>query len=898
MPKMVLPLLLAVQSFAQPVAFEQQVRPILEARCLQCHNATMAMSNFNISTAATLLKGGKQGSPVVVGKPGESLLYQLAAAGKMPQGGPKLTSAELAILRLWIEQGAPFPPSITLAKQAQPQWWAFRSPIKPAIPASSGKVNPIDAFIADKLKTYNLELSPRAAHATLIRRLHFDLTGLPPSPNALTATYGQTVDELLASPNYGERWARHWLDVVRYGETDGGEHNRERLYAWPYRDYVIGAFNSDKPYINFIREQIAGDVLHPGNPQMLAATGFLVAGPWDQVSAELNKDKLLTMAQRMDELDDMVTTTFHTFQALTVNCARCHDHKFDPIPTKDYYRLTAVFGGVGFGTQTIATAEERKAWDEKTKSIRAALSLVEKQLSDLDAPIRSRILLVKYRAADSARANNSQRITINPIWNRNEFPATTAQHFRFVVLNEKGKLPRVDSLRLLPNGPSIENWRGEKAASPDAPIFLDLPAATSSSIEWSSDAAKGAADGGITTYRLEASDDGVTWRTLCSSLDHVGQNEMDLPVAEDPEIIAQLDAVQQAQRAGWLKQIQELKKQLAAIPEPAKLYSAIHKPMAKSFLLERGQVSRPTEELTPGALSAISQLSKDLALQTEASDAQRRIALANWIANPSNPLTARVIVNRVWYHHFGNGLVNTPSDFGVNGDRPSHPELLDWLATSFMENGWSLKWLHRQIVSSETYQQSSQANPKAFAIDAANRLLWHMPLKRMDAETLRDSLLAASNTLNWERGGPGYMLQKQGSRGSYIYKAVPENDPAQMRRAVYRFVVRGGERIMLDSFDCPDPAVATPQRSISNTPVQALTLLNNAFVIAQAEHLAKRLSGEAATRDGQVVRAYQLLFSRQPSANELTLARQFMATQPLEMYCRVLINSNEFIYVP
>jgi len=339
--RLLIALLIAAALPAQDSSVESRARAILTANCLKCHGGDQTLSSFDLNALA---KGGAHGPVIVAGKPDESRLVQFVSSGKMPMGGTRLQAADIATLREWVTAGAEWKAE---PKKSKRVFWSLRPPVKPATPEG----HPIDGFIRAKLAEKGVEPAPRADHRTLIRRLSFDLTGLPPAPELYKLTYEQAVEKLLASPHYGERWGRHWLDVVRFGETDGGEHNYERFNAWRYRDYVIQSFNTDKPYPQFIREQIAGDLLDPHNPEMVAATGLLVAGPWDQVSAELNKDKLMAATARMDELDDMVTTTFHTFQAMTVNCARCHDHKFDPIPTRDYYRLTAVFRGVGFGSR-------------------------------------------------------------------------------------------------------------------------------------------------------------------------------------------------------------------------------------------------------------------------------------------------------------------------------------------------------------------------------------------------------------------------------------------------------------------------------------------------------------------------------------------------------------------
>jgi mono/diheme cytochrome c family protein len=879
--------------------FEDRVAPFLQHRCVRCHGGDATLSGLDLTSAAGLQKGGKHGPVVTPRDPDRSPLFRLVASGKMPQGGEKATPAEVADLRHWITEGAVWTGGHSL-KPVRKQFWAFRSPEPRTIPANGART-PVDAFVRAKLAEKGLTPASKADHRTLIRRLHFGLTGLPPQPADYAQRYEDAVERLLASPHYGERWARHWLDVVRFGETDGGEHNYERPHAWPYRDYVIEALNADKPYDQFIREQVAGDLLKPGDPDMAAATGFLVAGPWDQVSVELNKDKVMAAMARMDELDDLVSTTFHTFQALTVNCARCHDHKFDPIPTKDYYRLTALFQGVGFGTRRVAGDEELKRFEARAQPLRDAVRATRTQLANLEDPVRAVLLGPKIRAFAAARRGESRLIPINPLWNR---APVAARHgaFRLVILGHRGERAQIASMVLEPGGTALSNWQSARRATPDDPVMVDLPVksgAIPKAIEWASDPANGRTDGMPLVFRLEASDERGQWTAVYSNLDHVRDLELDLPTVSEAELTGQMDAGQRAEQARLRAQLQKQQHELDALPAPPRIYCAMPHRMADSFVLNRGSVASPGEKVSPGTLTAISQLPPDLGLTDASPDRERRLALADWLTNPANPLTARVIVNRVWYYHFGNGIVNTPSDFGLNGDRPSHPELLDWLALQFMKNGWSLKWLHRQILLSDTYQQSAAMNARAFETDADNRLLWRMPLRRMDAETIRDAILAVSGKLDLSRrGGPGFLLQKKADRGSFIYRALDVDGPEVWRRAVYRFVVRGGERIMLDSFDCPDPSVATPQRSVSNTPVQALTLLNNEFVLRQAGFLAERLQAHSPQLEQQIRQAYQLLYGREAKDHELKLGQEFVRQQSLALYCRVLLNSNEFVYVP
>jgi cytochrome c551/c552 len=869
---------------------------ILERRCVSCHNPEAKMSGFDVSSRAALLKGGLQGVDLVAGDPARSRIIEFVTAGKMPPAG-KLPQPEIESLTDWVAKGAPWGDRESLyaaRKRAGAGWWALQPPVKPPVPPVAGATNPIDAFVQAKLAEKGLSPAPPASRRTLIRRLHFDLTGLPPGMEDLEADYAETVERLLASPAYGERWARHWLDVARFGETDGGEHNNERFTAWKYRDYVIDAFHSDKPYDQFVREQVAGDLM---DTSLARATGFLVAGPWDSVTKKINKDELMARSIRQDELDDMVTATMATFMGLTVNCARCHDHKFDPIPTRDYYRLTAVFHGAGFGERVTATEAEKKSRDAALKPLREEMDRVKKAMARLDSGTRLRLLTGRYREFDARRSDKTRQIPVNEVWNRNRFAPVTASQFRFVVTGAAGKRVHIGRFELLPAGGTQRNWNSEREARPDAPVVfewrLDQPA-TVSEIEWST----GLDGGAPRIYRFEYLADGTQWKQACSSLDHISPIELLLPELSEEELKSALPGDVRREWEALARQRDELQKRIDAVPAIESVHAVTPEPMKPAYVLERGSLTRPGSEVAPGALTAVWSLDADLGLPAGATDRERRLALARWLTDRKNPLTARVMVNRVWKWHFGNGIVNTPSDFGYNGDRPSHPELLDWLAVEFMEQGWSVKWLQRLIVSSQTYRQSSRFNQAAHAVDAGNRLLWRIPLKRMDAETLRDSILAVAGNLNPERGGPGYFLQKKAGGGSYMYKVVDYDGPAVWKRSVYRFVVRGGERIFLDSFDCPDPAVAAPERSAANTPVQALTLLNSRFVLGQAESLAKKLERERPDLEGRIVRAYERILQRKPADSELSEGREFAGRFSLALYVRALLNGNEFVYVP
>ncbi len=608
--------------------------------------------------------------------------------------------------------------------RAADAWWSLRPLMRPPVPAvqnASWCRNPIDQFILALLEGKHLHPSPPTDRARLLRRVTFDLHGLPPTPEEIDAflndtsadAYERVIDRLLASPRYGERWGRHWLDVVHYGDTHGYDKDKRRDYAWPYRDYVIRAFNDDKPYDRFVMEQIAGDVLYPDEPRGVVATGFIAAGPWDFVGhVELREGTVEKEKTRLLDRDDMVANTCSTFLSLTVHCARCHDHKFDPIPSRDYYRLQAVFAGV-----------------------------------------------------------------------------------------ERGNRPYGSSQRLA---------------------------------------------------------------TLA-----------DTPLAE-------------------------LEKRARSLPLPDRVYAAVpHKPRA-IHILHRGDVEKPKEEVAVGALTCVQGPAFSLREADAGNEGARRAALARWIADPANMLTWRSMANRVWQYHFGRGLVDTPNDFGRNGSLPTHPELLDWLAVELRDSGGSLKKLHRLILLSATYQQSSRQDDNAAKIDADNRYLWRMNRQRLDAEAVRDSVLSVSGKLNLQMGGPGFELFRFKDDHSPVYDHTAMekiHDPATFRRTVYRFTVRSVPNPFLECLDCADPNLNTPVRSTTLTALQALALLNDPFMIQQAKYFAERLKQRSEDPDQQIEAAYRLAFGRWPTVQEKEALVGYVKKHGLANACRVLFNTNEFVFV-
>jgi mono/diheme cytochrome c family protein len=770
------------------VDFERQVAPILLRHCSGCHNPSDKAGGLSLMSRETAFAAGKSGEPAI--KPGDidnSYIISRIEAGEMPpQGkGKPLGADQRATLKRWIESGAAWPKErilspfeLTTATRAGRDWWSLK-PLSEAPPPSvknrAWVRNAIDSFVLAKLEEQQLAPAPPAEKRTLLRRVTFDLTGLPPTPEEMTAfladdsagAYELAVDRLLASPHYGERWARNWLDVVRFGESQGFEYDHERPHAYRYRDWVIAAFNSDLPYDEFIRLQLAGDVLRPSDSQAVVATGYLVAGPWDE-AGQNQQSATMKAVVREDELEDLVATTAQAFLGLTVNCARCHDHKFDPIPQVDYYRFSSALSGMRHGERESLSAAGEIAAFFRRHALDDEASALAKQLAALEEPVR-------------------------------------------------------------------RQWLAASAGEPQAMPVEDILA-------------------GLGPEQLR----------------------------ERERLVAQLS---------WVRLRQEL---LSGGPA----YVVNPRPPEPTHVLARGNPAQRGELVSPGGIAAASQGAADLGLAPDAPEAERRVKLADWITGPAAPLAARVIANRLWHYHFGVGIVDTPNDFGFNGGRPTHPELLDWLARQLIDGKWSIKRLQRTIVLSAAYRQAGRASPDAQKVDADNRLLWRKLPLRLEAEAIRDAMLMTAGQLNPTMGGPGYRDFKSRKFGSTLYEPIDPVGYEFNRRTIYRSWIRSGTNRFLDVFDCPDPSTTTPKRLTTTTPLQALGLWNNSFVLRMADRFAERLRREAgADERRQIERAYELAFARKPEASELTTALGFVHVQGLPAFCRVMFNSNEFLYV-
>jgi mono/diheme cytochrome c family protein len=807
---------------AREAFFEQDVRPLLAKNCYSCHGEKKQKGGLRLDSLEMVLKGGESGPAVVPGKPADSLLVEAVnfEGPEMPPTG-KLAPQQIAVLTRWVSLGAPWPgrdrsahaaalsprPPLAKISAGDRAFWSFQ-PVRRVVAAGASRApvgararwpqNAIDEFILKALLEHGLTPAAEADKVTLIRRVTYDLTGLPPTPDEVDAfltddsagAYERIVDRLLASPRYGERWGRHWLDLVRYAESDGYRQDAFRPHAWRYRDYVVSAFNTDKPYDRFLTEQLAGDELDPDDPELRVATGYLRMGTYEYNQRNVR-------GQWSDFLNDITDVTGEVFLGLSIGCARCHDHKFDPILQRDYYRLQAFFAAIlPRDDLTLAKAQEQSRFLAQRTAWEKAAAEILRQIAAIEQP---------YRDKGSATALAKFPDDIKAILQKPE-----------------------------PERSVLERQLGPLAYRQVAYEHSTVPA-------------------------MLRGEDKVRWQKL-------------------QEALKQYDA-------------------LRPVPPGTVLAVTDVGPVAPATYLPG---ERRQEVIEPGFLSVLDPAPARIERPAAAERSTgRRLALARWLCEPDNPLTARVIVNRLWQYHIGRGLVGTSSDFGHLGKIPSHPELLDWLASELVARGWHLKPLHRLILTSKAYRQSAHRLApeieQARAIDPENRLLWKRTVQRLDAEEIRDAMLATSGELGQALGGP----------------SVPA---AQPRRTIDTRSMRNLRDTLLDAFDAPDGNATAALRSTTTTATQALLLINGEWTIARARALAARLERAvpaASVAHDRVVLAYRLAFGRRPLTDELARAIAFLDRQSglagpsrkevgsaaLMDFCHVLLNSNEFLYV-
>jgi mono/diheme cytochrome c family protein len=1061
---------------AEAVDFVRDVRPILQKHCHSCHGTEKQKSGLRLDVKSEAFKGGDgYGPAIVAGNVQESPLLQLIEAGdegsRMPPSGAPLSPAEIATLKTWIEEGAAWPDGVDLAKlEDRRDHWSFK-PIKtPTLAAAATDAwsrNPIDRMILGRLDREGLKPAREASRATWLRRVSFDLIGLPPTPEQVAAfikdgrpdAYERIVEGLLASPRYGERWAQHWLDVVRYADTHGFEVNTERPNAWPYRDYVIESFNSDTPYDRFIREQLVGDALGKD-----AATGFLITASV-LLPGQIGADDVSKRLARQDAIDEIVVNIGQTFLGLSVGCARCHDHKFDPITARDYYSMQAFVAGVEYGDRELRTPESLARRQQvatlKTKvadldrtlaryeplaqpgrvqvktpnpslndetfapieakfvrfnihdaNLHPTLGLIEPCIDEFevfsDEPSPRNVALAgnggKVTASGSrtsdihrlehlndgefgnarswmsdepgrgvvtvelAEPTRIKRITwsrdrqavfsdrlataytieagpsldalaiivdaspsrpaVNARINTDRFAPVASRRVRFTINATNRLEPCIDELEVFDasgRNVALASAGATVRSSGDTVVadrhdlrfindgrygnshswmsnepgkgWVEIDLGTEQTIErvcWGRDRQAEYEDRLAIDYRIEVVAPDGAWRTVADSSDRrrftSEKRESTAPTwskaAPNGDDVRKVRAIEAERKA--------LEVQIAAANREDLVFAGAFRKPDTIHLLNRGDPEQPKEEVAPALLSALGE-SK---LTAETGEQERRRVLADWIASPENPLTARVMANRIWQGHFGTGLVETASDFGRMGTKPSHPDLLDWLAAEFIRTGWSIKQMHRLIVLSSTYRQSTRLQPEAAARDVDARLLWRYPSRRLDAETIRDSMLAVCGRLDQKMGGSGFdLFDKRG--GLTGFTPVESFQGDGLRRMIYAHKVRRERDAVFGAFDCPDAGQSTARRRESTTPIQALNLFNSRFTLDQADAFAARVTRDAGGDvDRQVRRAYQLALTRDPSEAEAADARAVVSGFGAATLCRVLLNCNEFLFMP
>jgi len=931
--KFALLLFFAAAAAAAPVDFVRDVRPIFEQHCAKCHGADKQKGGLRLDIKAAALKGGDSHAPNII--PGDSAKSPLVqfVSGKdedmlMPPKGERLSAEQVATLQRWIDEGAAWPDGIDAGKFVDKRdHWAFKPLGVPALagppkggtpnePAKAGTPNGlIDSLVTAKLGENHLTMSAQADRRTLIRRLYLVLHGLPPTPAEVDAfmvdqdpqAYEKLVDRLLASPRYGEKWARHWLDVIAFGETHGFEVNTPRENAWPYRDYVIQAFNQDTPYPRFIMEQLAGDTLG-----IDAATGFMVASG-ALLPGQTGKDEESKAKARQDELNDMVSIASGAFLGLTLHCARCHDHKFDPVSQTDYYGLQAIFAGVRHGERS-ATLPGMKAKEKERAGLLPKLAKATHRLVRFE-PLAA--------VGDGLAAT---RAPVNALRNIEHFAPVKAFKLRFTVLatSEKNRYePCLDELEIYStDGRNValstprvnvratvsQNSARHRVAHINDGYYGNdrswIPTAKGGgwvqvefgkfeeieAVVWGRDRLGKYRDRLPVKYRIEVAGDDQKWQVIATSDDR-------LPFS-DPKARPQL---QEPANAEDVPRWHEAKGEVAALEEGLRqfvsgpmIYAGRFEQPGPSFRLYRGEAMQPREEVAPSAVEAIAPAFLKLTNQT--SERERRVAFAKWLADPQNPLPARVLVNRLWQHHFGEGIVATPNDFGRNGAPPANPALLDALASEFIRGGWSIKHLQRLIVTSAAWKQRSDPRPDGLAADAQDRLIWRFPPRRADAETVRDGILAVAGSLDLRMGGPGFSVFAANSNYVRVYDPKPAFGPAEWRRMIYMTKVRMAQDATFGSFDCPDAGQSQPKRARSTTAIQALSLFNSGFVTQQADLFAERVKREAP--GDSVHGAFVLAFQRPPTAEEARVCATLVQEHGLPALCRVLLNANEFLFLP
>ena len=839
------------------VTFTDHIRPIFERSCWNCHGEASQLSGLDLRSREAAVEGGTRGPALVPGRAEESRIYRVLAGlddPPMPMSGDALTDAEVSAIRTWIDNGAHWDAGgatsagaalAALENSMLPDgardYWAFRLPAKATVPASKVYDHPVDRFLDAARREAGVSAGPRADPLTRLRRAYLDLTGLPPTPEQVEEFLSDTergawdrlIGRLLDSPHYGERWGRHWMDVARYADSTGFEQDYRRQNAWRYRDYVINAFNRDKPYNQFLREQIAGDELDHVTDETRIATGFLRAGPRVNFREKDNPER------RHDYLDDVLATLGRGVLGMTVHCARCHDHKFDPILQKDYYSMQAsIFGYVEIDYPLLDRADVAE-YREKNAAIDAHQQPLRDEIAEIEAPHseRLRLELIRERFPE-----NVQQAALKPEEERT--PGEQLLAAQVLSINP----PRRQVVEALSEAEG-DRW-SKLTAAVEALEALRPPEPPMAEIVTDGD------------YRFapDGPGDQVIGCPECRIL------------PDEP--------------GSFLYE------------EGGPAYEA-----PPNYFLIRGDPFSPGSPMSPGFLTAATYGAPPTALpRPDGRTSGRRLALAEWIASRENPLTARVMVNRIWHHHFGRGIVRTLDNLGRMGDEPTHPALLDWLAVEFMDRGWSVKEMHRLLMTSEAYQMASAHEDAGNrAADPDNRRLWQYRPQRLEAEALRDAIMTVSGGIDLTVGGPPvfpHVPQELLLAARNGYWEDQGDGPEVWRRSVYVYRRRSLGFPFFDTFDLPDQNQTAAARNVSTVATQALTLMNNEFVLNQARLFADRLERAApGDVDRQIDLAYRIALTRPPAPEEAEVARDLVSSQSLVDLTHVMLNLNEFLYL-
>ena len=972
-------------SVAQDQSFEQEVVPILQQHCFSCHNSDDHKGDFALQTKPELLGSGYV-------EPGDAdgshfLTVLRPVDGKppaMPKDSPPLTKSEIETLEKWITEGAQWPDGFDIPEPAitSTDWWSWNPIVRQEIPKLENPYaarfpleNAVDAFILNKLIEKGLKPSAPANRRVLIRRVYYDLLGLPPTPEQIETfvessdpmAYERLIDDLLASPAYGERWARHWLDIVKYADTAGYDKDKLRPNAWPYRDYVIKSFNQDKPYARFVREQLAGDQLFPGTEDGILGLGFVAAGPWDFIGhVEVPETKIDGRIARYIDRDEMVTNAMNTFVSTTVQCARCHNHKFDAVTQQHYYNLQSVFAAVdkaerSYGVDPKVTAR-RQELESKIKESTTQLAAIQKKIEEEAGPAYTEALAkANELAAFAVLAHRDDAYGFHSAMQT----ATSVAQWAQVDLGES---KAISEIRLHPCSDDfggIGNGFG-------FPVRFKLEVSDDPEFKSSTLVADQTADDypnlGIAYYAAAQDVTGRYIRLTATKLyDRNGSpmfamSELQALSAEGTNLalnkvvssstsieaparwarknltdgkwptpkdvaktqqwaermVAAAQLVVEANTPERRKQTQSLtarkaamEKELAGLPTGRMVFAAatefkvqgsfkptMGKPRSIK-VLHRGDILQERQETQPGTIPLLEE-DGVFSLDAGHTEGDRRVAFAEWVVRKDQPLTWRSIVNRIWQYHFGQGIVSTPNDLGRMGQLPTHPELLDWLALEFRDQGQSFKHLHRLILLSSTYRQSSAHHEENSQIDSSNQFLWRMNRRKLSAEEIRDSVLHVSGRLSNQMGGPGYYLFKlehPQHSPHYEYHLHDPNDVMSHRRSVYRFIVRSQPDPFMTILDCADSSKSTPQRVETLTSIQALALLNNKFNLAMAQHFATDLMTLELPEQQRIEVAFARLAGRQPNQEESAQLAAYAREHGLANLCRVLYNLHEFVFV-